>query len=1044
MSYAALWTKSNFSFLEGASHPWELVSRASELGLEGIALTDRDGVYGIVRAFMQQKETPVRVIYGAQVTIGPGVGPGVARSDVALRASSERLPPATLVLLATNRNGYRNLCRLLTKGRLRCEKGRSEVTWEEVAEHAGDVIGLCIDPDFPDDLRDAFDDRLYALVARHHRDTEVEHEVQLIERAKELEIPVVAGNEVLYHEAYRRRLQDVLTCIRHKTNLAEAGTLLKPNGLHVLHDDRSFGELFEDHPEWVARTVEIARRCNFSLGEIRYVYPSERLPDGTTSGEWLAHLVWEGAMRRYQGKIPDDVRKQIEYELAVIEDLDYSGYFLTMWEVVDYCRKNDILCQGRGSAANSVVCFCLGITAVDPVRLKLLFERFISRERAEPPDIDLDISHERREEVIQHVYQKYGRSHAAMVANFVRYRPKSAIREVGKALGIEETALDRAAKMLSHYDKLSDVELEAAGLGLDNPTNRLLFDLVHELLDFPRHLSIHPGGFLLGHEAVHDLVPIENATMADRTVIQWDKYDVEDIELFKVDLLGLGALTQLDKGFELMRRHRDIELDMATIPHGDEATYDMICEAKTVGVFQIESRAQMAMLPRLRPREFYDLVIEVGIVRPGPITGDMVHPYLRRRNGEEPVTYPHPSLEPVLSKTLGVPLFQEQVMKLAVVAADYTPGEADRLRRDMAAWRSSGRIEKHREMLISRMVKKGIEQEFAERVYAQILGFGEYGFPESHAASFALITYATSFMKCHFPTEFACSLLNSQPMGFYAPATIVDEAKREGVVFQPISVESSDWDCTLEPWDAPVSNPRTSDWAIRMGLRYVKGMREDEGLRIVAERSCRPFDTIRDFVVRTDLSSRTLEILAQSGALDCFGMSRRHALWAVQEFNEGTLPLPLDTEPDDLDFEDLTPFESIAWDYQTSFHSARGHPMQTVRSELEALGLPDAETIRTSKDGSRGRYAGMVICRQRPGTASGVIFMTMEDETGFVNVVVWPKTYEQYRLLVKTRTFLGVSGEIQNQHGVTHLIAEHLWVPEIGVKPPKRKSRDFH
>ena len=760
--------------------------------------------------------------------------------------------------------------------------------------------------------------------------------------------------------------------------------------------------------------------------------------------QWLTHLTWDGAMRRYRGRVPDKVRSQIEYELGVIEDLDYAGYFLTMWEIVDYCRQQDILCQGRGSAANSAVCYSLGITAIDPVRMSLLFERFISRERSEPPDIDLDISHERREEVIQHVYQKYGRTHAAMVANFVRYRPKSAIREVGKALGIEETSLDRVAKLLSHYSNLTVDELQAAGLDPSNPTNRLLFELAIEVQDFPRHLSIHPGGFLLGHEPVHDLVPIENATMEDRTVIQWDKYDVEDLELFKVDLLGLGALTQLDKGFHLIGNHRGVDLEMATIPHDDSDTYDMICEAKTVGVFQIESRAQMSMLPRLRPRKFYDLVIEVGIVRPGPITGDMVHPYLRRRDGTEEITYPHPSLEPVLEKTLGIPLFQEQVMKLAVVAADYTPGEADGLRRDMAAWRSRGKLEQHRHKLISRMLAKGIEQEFAERVYAQIQGFGEYGFPESHSASFALITYATSFMKCHYPVEFACSLLNSQPMGFYTPATIVDEAKREGAVFLPIDIESSDWDCTLEPWQAPVANPRCADWAVRMGLRYIKGLRESDALRIVAERSCKPFDNIRDFVVRTKLNSRTLEQLAQAGALDSFGFSRRHALWAVQEFAAGTLPLPFETEPEEPEFADLTPFESIAWDYLTSFHSARGHPMQTIRGDLQERGLPDSAQIRATPDGRYVHYAGMVICRQRPGTAKGVIFLTMEDEAGFVNVIIWPKVYEKFRIIAKTRTFLGISGKLQNQHNVNHIVADRIWIPNLDVAPPRRKSRDFH
>ncbi|HEY3168574.1 MAG TPA: DNA polymerase III subunit alpha, partial [Candidatus Binatia bacterium] len=524
------------------------------------------------------------------------------------------------------------------------------------------------------------------------------------------------------------------------------------------------------------RTLEIAERCNFSLKEIRYRYPSEQLPDGTTSAEWLRRQTFTGARRRYGEKIPDEIVTQIEKELEIIEALDYPGYFLTLWEIVEFCRANNILCQGRGSAANSAVCFCLGVTSVDPMRMGLLFERFISKERAEPPDIDLDIEHVRREEVIQHVYQKYGRDRAAMVANVVRYRSRSALRDVGKVLGLSETALDRVAKFVSSYEHVRPEALEQMGLDTSGGLHEHLLQLSNEILDFPRHLSIHPGGFLLGHEPIPDMVPIENATMPERTVIQWDKVDVEDLGLFKVDLLGLGGLTQLDLCFRLLRENRGVELSMATIPPKDEATFDMICKSDTVGVFQIESRAQMAMLPRLRPRNFYDLVIEISIVRPGPITGGMVHPYLRRRQGKEKVEFPHPSLESVLEKTLGVPLFQEQVMRLAMVAADYSPGEADQLRRDMAAWHRTGRMERHRERLITRMQAKGIAVEFAERVFEQIRGFGEYGFPESHAASFALIAYATAWLKCHYPAEFACSLLNAQPMGFYMPATIVEDA----------------------------------------------------------------------------------------------------------------------------------------------------------------------------------------------------------------------------------------------------------------------------
>ncbi|MCZ6787311.1 MAG: error-prone DNA polymerase, partial [Planctomycetota bacterium] len=839
MSYVPLWCKSNYSFLEGASHPQELVETAQRLGLESLALTDRDGVYGIVRAHVRARELGVHLILGSQVTI-----------DDATK----------IVLLVEDREGYANLCRLLTRGRLRSPKGSCSVAWEEVCEHAEGLIALC-GPSLGR-LKEAFDERLYALVARHREPGDVLFEQSVRERAQQYAVPIVAATEVLYHTPGRRRLQDILTCIREKVTITSAGRRTKPNAEHALLTAYVFSKLFSDDPDAVRRTEEIRDRCRFSLSEIRYRYPSERLPDGKTSSEWLEELTFAGAKKRYPDGVPASVRKILQKELALINELDYCGYFLTMWEIVRFCRERKILCQGRGSAANSAVCFCLGVTAVDPARIDVLFERFLSKERAEPPDIDLDIMHERREEVIQHVYEKYGRKHAAMVANVIRYRMRSAIRDVGKALGISETSLDRLAKIHSHSEEVNRKRLKTAALDPDSPACRLLLELSEEIQDFPRHLSIHPGGFLLGHEPVHDLVPIENGAMEGRTVIQWDKDDVEDIGLFKVDLLGLGALAHLDRAFRLMKKHRGIELSMATIPEGDAKTYDMVCEAQTVGVFQIESRAQMAMLPRLRPRNFYDLVIEISIVRPGPITGGMVHPFLRRRKGQEPVAYPHKCLEPVLKKTLGVPLFQEHVMRLAVVAADYTPGEADQLRRDMAAWRRSGRIERHRERLVSRMQKKGIAPEFAERVFEQIRGFGEYGFPESHAASFALIAYATAWLKCHHPDAFTCALLNAQPMGFYSPATIVEDAKRHGLEVRPVDVGRSNWDCTLEEDGAG------QYLALRMGLRYVKGLGEAEGLRIVEARSDRPFTDLRDFVLRTGLNQKHLTVLSEGGTLE--------------------------------------------------------------------------------------------------------------------------------------------------------------------------------
>jgi error-prone DNA polymerase len=741
--------------------------------------------------------------------------------------------------------------------------------------------------------------------------------------------------------------------------------------------------------------------------------------------------------------VPDDVRAQLEAELSVIEDLDYPGYFLTMYEIVSYCRRRDILCQGRGSAANSAVCFCLGITAVDPVRMKFLFERFLSRERAEPPDIDLDIEHERREEVIQHVYSVYGRDHAAMVCNIIRYRPRSAVRDVGKVLGIPETALDRAAKHLSMYGAVEGAMLEHA-LGSEHAALDHLARLSDEILEFPRHLSVHPGGFLLGHEPVHDIVPIENAAMPGRTVIQWDKDDLEDLGLFKVDLLGLGALHQLHLALDLLKRHRGEELSMATIPPDDAATYDMICTADTVGTFQIESRAQMSMLPRLRPRNFYDLVVEVSLVRPGPISGGMVHPYLRRRKGEEPVVYPHPCLEAVLSKTLGVPLFQEQVMRLAIVAADYTPGEADQLRRDMAAWRRSGRIEKHRDRLISAMERKGIAREFAERVFEQIRGFGEYGFPESHAASFALIAYATSWLRRHYLPEFTCSLLNAQPMGFYSPATIVGDAQRHGLEVRPIDVEASVWDCTLEPCGDD------HRFAVRMGLRWIKGLQLAEGERVVEARAARPFASLEDFVRRTHLPASTHAAIAEAGAL---GQPRRDVLWQVAGWvrrEHEPLPLgPIISVPGEdvhgeVAFARLSKLDEIFWDYRASDHSTRGHPLAPLRGELRAHRWPDARTVARGRDGQRVEYVGIVICRQQPGTASGVTFMTLEDETGFVNLVVWAQVFEQFATIIRTTSLLGVTGKLQVQEGIVHLIAEQLWSPQLSRPIAEVASRDFH
>jgi error-prone DNA polymerase len=1055
VTYAALYTKSNFSFLEGASHPDELVDQANLHGLRSLAVCDRDGLYGIVRAHVRAQESGLHLIVGAEISVSASASsnapplwapPVTGKAGSSFNAPPLRAPPnapstqkaaTSIVLLAQDHDGYRNLCRLLTKGRLRCEKGESAVSFEEVCAHAKGLVllwneALAAETEPPaGPIREAFGDRAHALLLRHRCADVVPRERRLRERAARFCFPLVAANEVLYHSPARRPLQDVLTCIRHGVTLDAAGTRLKPNAEHDLKSYRAMERLFADEPLALARTIEVAERCTFSLSQIRYRYPAESVPSGFSSSDWLRELTLRGARERYGEEIPATAREQIEKELALVQELDYGGYFLTMHEIVHFCREKEILCQGRGSAANSIVCYCLGITAVDPVKMSLLFERFLSRERAEPPDIDLDIAHERREEVIQHVYSKYGRDRAAMVANLVRYRPRSAVRDVGKALGMAETTLDRAARVLDHYGGLPAEALEAAGLDPRIPQNEMLLALGGELLGFPRHLSIHPGGFLLGHEPVHDLVPIENATMEGRTVIQWDKQDVEDLGLFKVDLLGLGALTLADLAFRLIEKHRGEKLHMGGLPHDDAQTYQRIRAADTIGVFQIESRAQMSMLPRLKPKEFYDLVVQISIVRPGPITGGMVHPYLRRRAGEEEIDYPHPCLKPVLEKTLGIPLFQEQVMKLAMVAADYTPGEADQLRRDMAAWRSSGRIEKHHLRLVTRMTRKGIAPEFAERVFQQIRGFGEYGFPESHAASFALIAYMTAYLKCHYLPEFTCALLNAQPMGFYSPATIVEDARRHQLTVLPLCARASDWDCTVE-----------HGGALRMGLRYLKGLSPQEGLRIAA---ARPFADLEDFARRTQLARDALDALAQAGALETFGGSRRDALWNVR----GLLrtykdPLPLAHDETAPTLPGLNPLDTILWDYRTSSHSARGHPLQHLRPQLRAQGLPAAIEVPALGDGKRIRYAGLVICRQRPGTASGVVFMTLEDEGGILNVIVWPKVYERFALIARTSSFLGVTGRLQIESGVVHLVADELWQPRVHGPRPSTESRDFH
>ena len=1081
MSYFPLWCRSNFSFLEGASHPEELVAEARALGLPGLALTDRDGLYGMVRAHVRARAPGFRLIVGADVSIalegkleeqleekldgelrGGRRRKNREKGAAAPRERRRRRLGDRLLLLAGNEAGYRNLSKLLTRSRRRGpaalteesakppsspKKGVGGVSPVEIAEHAdglhalwgGDGSSLLRDP-APDRtavlFREAFGARLHLLLTRHRRDCDRPEEARLRSLAARYRVPLAAATEVLYHRPERRALQDVLTAIRHGVPLDRAGRRLRPNGEHFLRSAADFAALFADAPEAVARTLEIADDCRFSLDRLRYRYPTTARPEGMDSSTRLRQLTFAGADRRYPGGVPGEVRRQLEVELGVIEELEYGGYFLTMHEIVRFCRDRGILCQGRGSAANSAVCYCLGITAVDPVRMGLLFERFLSAERASPPDIDLDLMHSRREEVLRFVYRRYGRERAAMVANTVCYRTRSAVREVGKALGFSERALDRLARGAGGPEPLDEARLRAVGWQPEVPAVRHLIRLVDEIRGFPRHLSIHPGGFVLGEEPISHLAPVENAAMEGRTVIQWNKDDLEEMGIFKVDLLGLGALTQLDLCFRSLRESRGLDLSLDTIPANDPDTFSMIRRAETVGVFQIESRAQMAMLPRLRPRNYYDLVVEVSIVRPGPIAGRMVHPYLRRRRGEEPIRYPHPSLRPVLEKTLGVPLFQEQVMRLAMVAADYTPGEADRLRRDMGAWRRTGQMDRHRDRLVSRMLRKGIDRAFAERVFEQIRGFGEYGFPESHAASFALIAYAGAYLLCHYPAEFACALLNAQPMGFYSPSTIVEDAKRRGVRFLPVEVEESIWDCSLDdrfPAPAARTRRRSAGPAVRMGLRYVKGLGAAEGERIVAARRESPFGSIPAFARRTGLGKKAMLALAEADAFHRLGpVNRRQAIWQALGrrpeargaprplFREATPELPA---PDTL--------ESILWDRRTKRHSTRGHPLAPLRGRLAAAGFPTAKEVAALPTGAEARYAGIVICRQQPGTASGVVFMTLEDETGFVNLILWPEVFRRNRPLVGSRSFLAAAGRIEAERGAAHLVVESLFPPTL-------------
>jgi error-prone DNA polymerase len=1005
-NYAELHALSNFTFLRGASHPEELVQTAAKLGYEALALTDECSVSGIVRAHVAAKDCGLKkLIVGSELRLTSGL---------------------KLVVLARNRAGYAQLCHLISCGRRAAEKGSYQLTAEDfdgglpdclVLWLPGNQLLLCAEDGW---IRDAFGDRLWIAVELLADGLERQRLGRLRRLGRDLDLPLVASGDVHMHCRERRALQDTVTAIREGLTLDRAGFALYSNGERYLRSREVAGNIYP--AELLEETLRIADVVQFSLDELRYEYPDELVPEGMTPVSYLRQLTREGMDKRWPKGAPEKVRTLVEHELELIRDLQYEPYFLTVYDIVAFARSQNILCQGRGSAANSAVCFCLGITEVDPERMATLVERFISKERDEPPDIDVDFEHERREEVIQYIYQKYGRDRAALAATVVTYRPRSALRDVGKALGLSGLQVDRLARSMQWWDgsEVDDSRVLEAGLDPGSPVIKRLLYLVRQLLSFPRHLSQHVGGFVISNGPLSELVPVENATMEDRTVIQWEKNDLEDLGLLKVDVLGLGMLTAIRRSFDLIREYDGREYTLATVPAEDPVVYDMICDGDTMGVFQIESRAQMAMLPRLKPRCYYDLVIEVAIIRPGPIQGDMVHPYLRRRNGEEAVEYPSEEVREVLQRTLGVPIFQEQVMQLAVVAAGFTPGEADRLRRAMAAWKRRGGLGPFEERLIQGMRQRGYQEDFARQIFQQILGFGEYGFPESHSASFALLVYVSCWLKCHEPAAFTCALLNSQPMGFYSASQLTQDVRRHGVEVRPADVNQSGWDSSLER--AAGKEP-----ALRLGLRQIKGLSEEAGQQIVRQRVAGRFESIQQLLERTGLNRRELGALAAAGALKSIAGHRHKVRWTVAGVEEPTLLIPsMDRYEAVPMLKKPTEGQDIVADYQSLGLTLERHPMALIRTHLDTYPYVTAARLKDLPSGRHIRVAGLVITKQRPGTASGVIFITLEDETGCTNLIVWKKIAEEQRNVLLHARLMGVEGELQKEGKVIHVIARKL------------------
>ena len=1023
--YAELHCISNFTFLRGASHPEELVRRAAALGYRALALTDECSLAGVVRAHSAARDCDLRLIIGSEFRLEDGLH---------------------LIVLAPDRAAYARLSALIALGRSQAEKGHYRLERSDLDEGVPGCLALLV-TDVDSAAEDAawigrvFADRAWLTTAirRDGRDTDRIRHCQRLARRHDL--PAVASGDIVMHRRGRRALQDTLTAIRRGRRLSELGEAAMMNGERHLRPQR---HIARDYPQaMVTESLRIAERCDFSLDELRYEYPEELVPTGHTPASWLRDRVQAGAAARWPDGVPKAIRASIDHELALIHELSYEPFFLTVHDMVEFARRQGILCQGRGSAANSAVCYCLGITAVDPARSSLLFERFISRERNEPPDIDVDFEHDRREEVIQYIYRKYGRHRAALAATVISYRPRSAVRDVGKALGLDSDQIERLTGTLQWWDgqTIEADRLVEAGFDPDNPMIHRLLTLVHELVGFPRHLSQHVGGFVISQGPLNQLVPTENAAMAGRSIIQWDKDDLETLGLLKVDCLALGMLSAIRRSLALIERHYGQRLTLADIPAEDPSVYDMLGRADTVGVFQVESRAQMAMLPRLRPRCFYDLVIEISIVRPGPIQGDMVHPYLRRRANEEAVDYPSEAVRGVLERTLGVPIFQEQVMQLAIVAAGFTPGEADSLRRAMAAWKKRGGLGPFRQRLLDGMRERGYAPAFAERLFEQICGFGDYGFPESHAASFALLVYVSAWLKCHYPAVFTCALLNSQPMGFYAPAQLVRDARSHGVEVVGVDAGMSDWESTLEQDSQGATAPR-----LRLGLRLIRGLGAPAAQRLCQSREQDgAFRDVADLARRADLDRGSLRALADAGALSGLGGHRRRAWWQVLGI-EARGPLLASTPARETapDLPAPSEAEDLLGDYRGLGLTLGRHPLALLRPRLRRHGFRAASELAGTGHRRIARAAGLVINRQRPGAAGGVVFLTLEDETGSVNVVIWNDLARRQRPQVVGARLLGVIGIWEQRDNVSHLVAGRLEDHSQLLGELQTRSRDFH